>query len=67
MKTMIKFHFPYAEENKEAIAAYLAEYEKKSEEYAVCRLIAQLGKRFNSPAIEYHDQMTGCGRRLPLA
>lgn len=67
MKTMIKFHFPYAEENKEAIAAYLAEYEKKSEEYAVCRLIAQLGKRFNSPAIEYHDQMTGCERRLPLA
>ena len=67
MKTMIKFHFPYAEENKDAIAGYLAEYEKKSGEYAVCRLIAQLGKRFTSPAIEYHDKITGCGKRLPLA
>ncbi len=67
IKTMLKFRFPYAAEDQAAIAAYLEEYNKKSEGFAVCRLIAQLGKRFNSPAIEYHDQMTKCGKRLPLA
>ena len=67
MRTMLKFHFPYAEDDREAIAAYLEEYQQKSEEYAVCKLIAQLGKRFSSPAIEYHDNMTKCGSRLPLA
>lgn len=67
MRTMLKFRFPYAPEDKEAITAYLDEYQQKSGEYAVCKLIAQLGKRFNSPAIEYHDSMTKCGSRLPLA
>ena len=67
IKTMLKFRFPYAAEDIAAISAWQEEYSRKSENFAVCRLVAQLGKRFSSPAIEYHDQMTGCGKRLPLA
>ena len=67
MTTARKFRFPYAEADKEAMAAWLAEYEKKSADYAVCRLIAQIGKKFTSPAIEYHDRMTKADRHLPLA
>ena len=67
MTTARKFRFPYAEADREAMAAWLAEYEKKSADYAVCRLIAQIGKKFTSPAIEYHDRMTKADRHLPLA
>lgn len=68
MKTLMKFRFPYAEEEKEAIRQWLTEYEKKSEDFAVCRLAARYGKRFTSPAIEFHDRITKAeARRLPLA
>jgi len=68
MKTLMKFRFPYAEEEKEAIRQWLAEYEKKSENFAVCRLSARYGKRFTSPAVEFHDRITKAdARRLPLA
>lgn len=67
MKTMIKFHFPYQAKDQPAIDAFLEEYTRRSENFAVCRLTAQLGKRFSSPAIEYHDQLTGCDHRRPLA
>lgn len=67
MKTLLKFHFPYREEDKAAIREWIAEYEKKSENYAVCRLKARFGKRFTSPAIEFHDRVTGAETHLPLA
>ena len=67
MKTLLKFRFPYKEEEKESIREWLAEYEKKSENFAVCRLAARYGKRFTSPAIEFHDRITGAEKRLPLA
>lgn len=67
MSAKRKFRFPYAEAEREAMAAWLAEYEKRSADYAVCRLIAQFGKKFTGPAIEYHDRMTKADRHLPLA
>ena len=67
MKTLLKFRFPYREEEKEAIRQWIAEYEKKSENYAVCRLKARFGKRFTSPAVEFHDRITKAETRLPLA
>lgn len=67
MKTMVKFRFPYKEADHAGIQAFLAEYQEKSEPFAVCRLIARLGKRFTSPAIEYHDKVTRSDSRLPLA
>ena len=67
MKTLLKFRFPYKEEEKEAIHAWLTEYEAKSKNYAVCRLAARYGKRFTSPAVEFHDRVTGAESRLPLA
>ena len=67
MKTLLKFRFPYGEEEKEAIRDWLADYEKKSADFAVCRLKARFGKRFTSPAIEFHDRITGAETHLPLA
>ena len=67
MKTLLKFRFPYKEEEREAIRQWLAEYEKKSADYAVCRLAARFGKRFTSPAVEFHDRITKAETRLPLA
>lgn len=67
MKTLLKFRFPYKEEETEAIRNWLAEYEKKSENFAVCRLKARFGKRFTSPAIEFHDRITGAETKRPLA
>jgi len=67
MKTLLKFRFPYREEEKDGIRAWLAEYEAKSKNFAVCRLTARFGKRFTSPAVEYHDRITGAETRLPLA
>ena len=67
MESARRFRFPYAEAEREAMAAWLAEYERRSADYAVCRLIAQFGKKFTGPAIEYHDRMTKADRHLPLA
>ena len=67
MKTLLKFRFPYKEEGKESIRQWLAEYEKKSEKYAVCHLAARFGKPFTSPAVEFHDRVTGAETHLPLA
>lgn len=67
MKTFMKFRFPYKDEEKEAIRAWLAEYEEKSKPFAVCKLTARFGKRFTSPAVEYHDRVTGAESKLPLA
>ena len=67
LKKRYRTSFPWEEKDPEGRKAWLAEYEKQSEEYAVCRLIARIGRKFESPAIEYHDRMTRAESRLPLA
>lgn len=67
MKTMLKFKFPYADENQPDINKWLNEYQTKSEKYNVCHLLLQNGPEITGTAVEYHDQMTGAGQNLPLA
>ena len=62
-----KFRFPYAEETVPAHKLWVEQYEKKSADFAVCRLVKSFGPEFRSPVIEYHDRMCNCSSPLPLA
>ena len=68
MKTLIKLRFPYEPETEKIIKSWTEEYQTRSGDFAVCRLLASFGKKFPlSPAVEYHDRITGIDKNLPLA
>ena len=67
MKTALKFKFPYDNATAEDRKAWLAEYEKKSEDFATCHLIRKYGEDFMTSIIELHDKVCKVESKLPLA
>lgn len=67
MRTALKFKFPYDTEREMERSLWLAEYDGKSMDYAVCRLIRTYGPDFSSPVTEYHDRICKVDSDLPLA
>jgi hypothetical protein len=63
-----KVVFPRRDETLEAQHKdWLAEYERMSAKYAVCRLVCSLGPVRIDPVIAWHDRATGVGSELKLA
>jgi hypothetical protein len=62
-----KVQFPRASDDAE-FQQWLAEYERKSRNYSVCRFIEQVGARHSANGvIQLHDEITGANFRQPLA
>lgn len=54
----IKYKCPVPEGEEERYRQWVANYEKHSERYAVCRLIETLGHTFNKdPIVDFHDRL----------
>jgi hypothetical protein len=62
-----KVPFPRDDEDPE-LQQWLADYERESRSYNVCRFIEQVGARHPvSDVVRLHDEITGASFRLPLA
>jgi hypothetical protein len=62
-----KVQFPREGDDTE-FREWLADYERESRSYNVCRFIEQVGARYNpSEVIQIHDEITGANFRQPLA
>ncbi len=62
-----KVNFPRSTEEDEALTTWLAEYEHKSKQFAVCTLLKVLGSPISHPVIALHDSLTKAQTRLKLA
>ena len=47
--------------------SWVDEYDRRRQDYAVCRFVCAKGRRLDSPAIVLHDEKTMCGSGLSLA
>lgn len=63
----IRLRYPYEVSDLELIKTWTIEYEKKSRNYASCRLINVLGSATTSLTVQYHDERTRAHSNLPLA
>jgi hypothetical protein len=62
-----KVPFPREDENAE-LRTWLADYERESRNYNVCRFIEQVGTRHPvDNVLQLHDEITGANFRQPLA
>jgi hypothetical protein len=62
--------FPRDSREQAAFDAWLAKYQQKSAEFAVCKLLGESGSRVSAtvaPILEYHDEQTRVDSQLPLA
>ena len=59
--------FPRAPEAEAPFAAWLDEYRKASDGFAVCKPVATVGRFVEDGIVRLHDQRTRCGSGLPLA
>lgn len=62
-----KVNFPRSTGEDEALKAWLATYEHKSGQFAVCSLLKTLGPSSPHPVITLHDRLTKAQTRLQLA
>ncbi|MBR4171590.1 MAG: hypothetical protein IKR48_08055 [Kiritimatiellae bacterium] len=47
--------------------SWIEEYDRRRQDYAVCKFVCAKGRRLDSPAIALHDEKTLCESGLPLA
>ena len=62
-----KINFPRSTEEDEALKTWLAGYEHKSNQFAVCKLLNVLGPSSAHPVITLHESQTKTQTRLSLA
>ena len=55
------------EEERRRHDEWVAEYEERAKEFAVCRYLETVGSAFTTETVRYHDEETKAQSRLPLA
>ncbi|MBN1665051.1 MAG: hypothetical protein JW943_15745 [Deltaproteobacteria bacterium] len=63
----IRLKYPYEENDRERIDAWVGEYNSRCEAFATCRLVKKAGVDFDSLAVRCHDGRTKAQSNLPLA
>lgn len=66
---MRRYRIPFPREGEDAeLTHWLADYERESRNFNVCRFIEQVGARYPlSDVVQLHDEITGVNLRQPLA
>ena len=62
-----KFLYPRSESEQNKVENWLKTYEKKSENFASCRLVETIRSQSQNLTIQYHDEITKAKSQLPLA
>lgn len=60
--------FPYANEiDRQEAESWVADYNGRSERYAVCSFLKSFGRPAEDPIVAFHDEATHANERKPLA
>ncbi len=62
-----RVQYPRNEEEQQAVADWIADYEATSERFATCKFIKELGRSRTNDIIKHHDKITKANESIKLA